>query len=300
MKLRFLVLLLPFLATQSIPSANQTLALIHVTVIDATGAGAKPDMTVVVSGARITEIGQTPNLHVRGNAQVIDATGKFLVPGLWDMHVHWSDTEYLPLFLANGVTGMRIMWGQPTHHEWRRQSETGQMLVPHMQIASTIIDGPKPYWPGSVRVSNELEARQAVIHAKQQGADFVKVYTFLPREEYLAIVDEAQKQKIPFAGHLPKSISAEEASRAGQKSFEHLTGVLAACSSRSDDFFKAAQADLADDLAGKPIFWGNHFKSMREAEINSYSPEKASALFAVFRKNGTWQCPTLTLLRSIA
>lgn len=301
MKLRFLAFLLfLFLVSQPNPSASQTLVLTHVTVIDATGAAPRPDMNVVVSSGRISEIGRAANLHVPQNAQVIDGSGKFLIPGLWDMHVHWADAEYLPLFLANGITGMRIMWGEPRHHEWRRAGDAGQLLVPHMLIASTIIDGPKPFWPSSVRVSSEAEARQAVIQAKQQGADFVKVYTFLPRAEYLAIVDEAQKQSIPFAGHLPKSVSAEEASRAGQKSFEHLTGMLAACSSHSDEFFTAGQADLADDLAGKPTFWGNHFKSMRQSEIDSYSPEKASALFAVFKKNGTWQCPTLTLLRSIA
>ena len=301
MKLRTLFLcLLPFLAAAQAQSAAPSLALTHVTVIDATGAPAKPDMTVVVSGDRIVELGKSADIHLARDARVIDATGKFLIPGLWDMHVHWGNTEYLPLFLANGVTGMRIMWGGSVQQEWRRESEAGQLLAPHMLIASTIIDGPKPFWPGSIGVSTEAEARQAVIQEKQKGADFIKVYTFLPREEYFAIVDEARKQGIRFAGHIPMSVTPEDASNAGQKSFEHLAGVLPACSRRSDEFFQAAQADLVDDLAGKPTFWGNHFKAMRQAEIDEYSPEKAAALFAVFKKNGTWQVPTLTLWRSMA
>jgi imidazolonepropionase-like amidohydrolase len=282
-------------------SPSPPLALTHVTVIDMTGAPAQPGMTVLISGGKITELGPTSRVHPPHDAHVIDATGKFLIPGLWDMHVHWSDSEFLPLFLASGVTGMRIMWGQPVHQEWRRQSKAGLLVAPHLVIASPIIDGPKPLWPGSIGVSTKVEAREAVVRVKQAGADFVKVYSFLPREEYFAIVDEAKTQNIPFAGHVPFSISQEEASRAGQKSFEHLAGLLPAVSSRSDEFFQAAQADLAEELStGKPTFWGTHYKAIRQAEIDNYSPEKAAALFAVFKQNATWQVPTLTLLRSIA
>ncbi len=301
MKLRVLLcILLPFLSQPTV-YADDTLALIHVTLIDATGAPAQPDMTVLISRGRISEIGKSAKLPPPHGSRVVNARGKFLIPGLWDMHVHWGDTEYLPLFLANGVTGLRIMWGSTLQHEWKRQSESGQLLAPHLIIASALIDGPKPFWPGSVSVKTEAEARQAVIQAKQGGADFVKVYSFLPREEYFAIVEESKNQGIPFAGHIPFSVSPEEASRAGQKSFEHLMGLLPAVSSRRDEFFQAAQADLADGLStGKPSFWGTHYKSLREAAISDYSPERAAALFAVLKQNGTWQVPTLTVLRSIA
>jgi len=299
------LILAPFLVctliAQEAPSNKPaTLILTHVTVIDATGAPAKPDMTVTISNGRIAEITRSSNAHPPSNTQLVEATGKFLIPGLWDMHVHWEKTGYLPLFLANGVTGMRVMWGSAVNYEWRRESAAGNLLAPHVVIASTIIDGPKPFWPGSISVSTEAQARQAVVQAKQEGADFVKVYTFLPREEYFAIVDEAKKQSIPFAGHVPKSVTVEEASRAGQKSFEHLLGVLPACTSRSDEFFQAAQADLAEDLAGPhPTFWGDHYKALREAELDAYSPKRAATVFAVLKSNGTWQVPTLTLLRSI-
>jgi hypothetical protein len=164
-------------------------------------------------------------------------------------------------------------------------------------IASPIIDGPKPYWSGSISVGNEQEARQAVDEAKKGGADFVKVYQFLPREDYFAIADEARKQSIPFEGHVPISVRAQEASQAGQKSFEHLIGVLPACSSRDDELFHAQLADLADDWASdRPRFWGQHVKQDQQMMLDTYSPEKAAALFAVLKSNGTWQCPTLTLL----
>jgi hypothetical protein len=300
MKLRSLLVafLLFAVIPQAKPSASSSaLVITHVTVIDATGAPAKRNTNVVIAQGRIAAIGE--RVRIPKDAQIIDATGKFLIPGLWDMHVHWSDTDYLPLFLANGVTGIRIMWGGPINYEWRKQSGAGQLLAPHLVIASPLIDGPKPFWSGSISVSTEAQARAAVDQAKQRGADFVKVYSFLPREEYFAIADESKKQNIAFAGHLPLDVSAEEASNAGQKSFEHLLGVLPACSTRSAELADAARADLADDLAAKrPAFWGSHIKASRQMMLDTYSPEKASALFAILKKNGTWQCPTLTLLRT--
>jgi hypothetical protein len=133
------------------------------------------------------------------------------------MHVHLNYKDYLPLFIANGVTGVRVMWGDPEHSQWRKQIDDGQLLGPRMMIGSAIIDGPNPYWHGSISVANETQARQAVDEAKRDGADFVKIYQFLPRDLYLDIADEAKKQAIPFAGHVPISVTAEEASFAGQK-----------------------------------------------------------------------------------
>lgn len=141
--------------------------LTHATVIDVTGGPGKADYTIVISGDRIVDMGKGAELRVPQGSQVVDATGKFLIPGLWDMHVHLEDQkEYLPLFIANGVTGVRVMWGFPFHHEWRRAIEAGQMLGPRMLIASAIVDGPVPFWPQSVSVASEAQARQAVIKAK--------------------------------------------------------------------------------------------------------------------------------------
>jgi imidazolonepropionase-like amidohydrolase len=272
----------------------------HVTVIDATGTPAQTDMALVIAGGRISEISKSSDLHAPPAAKLIDATGKFLIPGLWDMHVHWYEKDYLPLFIANGVTGVRIMFGTSSHHEWRKEIEAGTLLGPRLAIASRIVDGPKPFWPDSIPVADEAQARQTVDSIKQNDAgDFVKVLSFLPREAYFAIADEAKKQGIPFAGHIPLSVTVEEASNAGQKSVEHLTSILPACSTRSAEFYQAARADLADDIASQPKFWGPHVDAIRQSIIDGYSPEKAAALFTVFKNNGTWQCPTLTLLRSL-
>jgi len=294
----FLLFLLPLLLpAQPRPQAQvKPLVFTHVTVIDATGAAAKPDMTVVIADGHITRIGKSKEVRNPSDAQIVDATGKFLIPGLWDMHVHWSQKEYLPLFTANGVTGVRMMWGFPYHHAWKKEIQSGNLLGPRMNIASAIVDGPKPIWRGSVGVANEAEARQAVIKEKQAGADFIKVYSLLPRAAYFAIADEAKKQGIPFAGHVPEAVNAAEASDAGQKSIEHLTGVLLACS-RDEE---AIRAEMLKALTATDESSGTRFRrlTVNLRAARSYDRQKAAALFARFKKNGAWQSPTLTVLRS--
>ena len=135
------LLLCPLVATETASTNSMTLVITHVTVIDATGAPARPDMTVLINGNRITEVGKSGKIRVPKHAKVVIASGKFLIPGLWDMHVHWYEKDYLPLFIANGVTGMRVMWGMPMHHQWRKEIEAGQLLGPNMLIAS-------PWWMG--------------------------------------------------------------------------------------------------------------------------------------------------------
>src|SRR6516162_9813059 len=100
-----LILLWPSLGSV----ASSPIALTHVTVIDVTGAPAQADQAVVVSGGRIMALGRADTVIIPADAHVIDATGKFLIPGLWDMHVHWYQPDYLPLFTVNGVTGVRVM-----------------------------------------------------------------------------------------------------------------------------------------------------------------------------------------------
>lgn len=299
-------LLCPFicLVSQQTPASKaKSLVLTHVTVIDTTGGPTKSDMTVVITGDRIAEMGKSRATRPPKNAEIVNGNGKFLIPGLWDMHVHWYDKDYLPLFIANGVTGVRQMFGAPIHYQWRKEIEAGELLGPHMLIASPIVDGPKPVWPGSIAVANASDARQAVIQVKRSGADFVKVYSLLPRDAYFAIADESKKQGIPFEGHVPESVSLEEASNVGQNSVEHLTGVLIACSSHEADLLKSAQETVARIAAGQLSstgFWSPEYRQRQRLALDTYSPQKAETVFGELRKNHTWQCPTLTVLRSMA
>jgi hypothetical protein len=153
-----------FVATGT-ASDSQTLAITHVTVIEVASGTAKPDMTVTVRGDRLAAIERSSSKNPNG-VQVVDGRGKFLIPGLWDMHVHTNFGDWLPgsaeiilpLFVANGVTGVCDMGGD-LHQllAWRRQIDAGAILGPRMVISGPMIDGAPPHFPASVPVSTAAE-----------------------------------------------------------------------------------------------------------------------------------------------
>jgi len=285
-------------AHQKPVSESRVLIFTHVTVIDATGAPAKPDMTVVISGDRIMKLGKTGTVHLPKDAITVDARGKFLIPGLWDMHVHeWNKEVFFPLFIANGITGVRDMFSPlPPLKQWRAEIAAGTTLGPHILAAGIIVDGPKPLCaPCSIAVGNPDEGRKAVLTVKEMGSDSIKVYSLMPRDAYFAIAGEAKRQNMVFAGHVPEFVSAAEASDAGQKSIEHLTGILVACSAKEAELRKENEERL--QTLG---FLRNTFTVEQDAALDSFDEKKAAALFARFVRNGTWMSPTLSVLRTQA
>lgn len=285
----------------------QSLVFEHVTVIDATGRAPQPDMTVVVLQDRIDSVGPSRKAHIPKSAQVVDGTGKFLIPGLWDMHVHGAADARAPwthlLFLANGVVGVREMSGPTDAKAWRAAQASNTDPSPTIYLGSPIVDGPDPYWPDSLVAGNEAQGREIVDEQQQRGADFIKVYDRLPRDVYIAIAEEANKRGIPFAGHVPESVTAAEASDQGQRSIEHLTRVANSCSKegasidselrRLEVSFRTPGTAMAQKIeAGKNII------RLNTQIVDTFDDATAQSLFALFVKNKTWQCPTLTLLRA--
>lgn len=301
------------LAQQEQTSQRKPLVFTHVTVIDATGAPAKPDMTVVITDERITALGRTGEIRVPQEAQVIDASGKFLIPGLWDMHVHTlrkgRPEVFFPLFIANGITSVRDMGSVLEDfaqlQDFRQQIATGTLIGPRIEAATgPFLDGPHAFWPAlAMTVANEAEARRAVELLKQHHVDFIKPYNNLPREVYFAILDEAKKQGLPVAGHVPLTISVAEASDAGQKTVEHLGsiygGILLTCASQEAEIRQRIVAAIE-----QPNSTAVSQLAVQRAELpamlDTYSSEKAATLFQHFINNGTWQVPTLTALRAFA
>jgi len=173
----------------------------HVTVVNvATGAELK-DQTVRIQGNRIASIAATQEADA--SLPGVDARGAYLIPGLWDMHVHVHEPYELALYVANGVTGVRIMSGERDTAAYRAELAR-QAISPRIYLASAIVDGSSPVWPGSIMVQNAAEARRAVGEIKGGGADFIKVYSRLSREAYFALADEAKQQHIAFEGHVPR------------------------------------------------------------------------------------------------
>src|SRR5216683_853883 len=175
------LLLGAILATVAVAAEPTTLALTHVTVIDGSGARAQPDLTVVIGGDRITSTGK--KVRVPRGARVVNARGKFLIPGLWDMHAHvvgWGKQISPALYVANGVTGIRDMGegDAETIFAWRKETMAGSLIGPRIVAAGLIVDGPTPY-PMRITVKNPAEARDAVNSLKKRGADFIKVHYHL-------------------------------------------------------------------------------------------------------------------------
>jgi len=287
-----------FLTQPQGATEQRSLALTHVTVIDATGAPARQDVSVVISGERIVELGPTGRVPVPKDALIVNASGKFLIPGLWDMHVHeWNKEVFFPLFIANGITGVRDMFSPlPPIKEWRAEMAAGTTVGPDIVAAGIIVDGPHPFCaPCTIAVSNADEGRKAVLKVKEMGSDFIKVYSMVPRDAYFAIADEAKRQHMVFAGHVSEFVSASEASDAGQKSIEHLTGVIVACSAREEELRKSTEARLrAEGIRMDTAL------DEQAAALDSFDEKKAAALFARFVRNETWMCPTLSVLRALA
>lgn len=240
MTLAVLLLAVPGLAQPRPPSPP--LALTHVTVIDGTGAPPQADMVVVISGDRITALGRSGKLKPPAGTRVVNATGKFLIPGLWDMHIHTAlnpgDPDYaLPLLIANGVTGVRDMSGPRERLEpYLQEIAEGRRWGPRMVVAGAVLDGKPPTWPGAIPIADANQADLAVARLKQEGADFVSVYALLPRESYYAVATTAYLKGLPFAGHVPEAVSVEEAANAGQRSIDHLHRLRLSGSERESTF----------------------------------------------------------------
>lgn len=278
-----LQLLLPalrLLAQQASP--NTALVLKDVTVVDVRNGKLQPHRTVLVEQGHIAAIIPAKSAKTPEGAKVVDAHGLFLIPGLWDMHVHLAFGDWfpgareitLPMFIANGVTGVRDMGSDlEIVQGWRKEISAGSLVGPRIFTSGPMLDGPKPRFPSSIAITTPEDGRRAVDDLKKQGADFIKFQSLIPRDAVFAITEEAKKQQIDFEGHVPDSVRASEMSAAGMKSFEHLIGIFEGSSPLEDEFLKGNKSE-------------HRF-------LASYDPARAASLAALLAKNQTWQCPTL-------
>jgi hypothetical protein len=237
------------------------------------------------------------------DARVIDGRGKFLIPGLWDMHVHafvyvFSDFAG-PLMIANGVTGARDMgYYIDTTLRWRVDIAAGREVGPRL-VAGVRVDGPVNKARFVAHVVTEEDGVRAVdtLARKKDGsprADFIKPYSWVPRASYYGLVREAKKLRIPFAGHVPFSVSVVEASDSGQRSIEHEDDLSRACSSQ-DSLLRARSFDTSS--------FRHQVEEIRdEAAImrRSYDPEKCRSVIATLARNHTWVTPTLVVYQPYA
>ncbi|MGH7679135.1 MAG: amidohydrolase family protein [Gemmatimonadaceae bacterium] len=232
---RVLLLLLLLLSIASAAPAQTPgqLAIRNVTVIPMGSERTIPNATVVIRDGRIALIGPTASTAIPRGARAIDGTGKFLIPGLADMHTHLlSDGDEvadsaapaeLGVMLANGVTAARLMIGTPIHLSLRRDVERGVVTGPRLWVASPQITG-RPS-ENAIVATNAEQAREAVRTAVAAGYDFIKLTMFITSAVYDAVVDEARARGIRVVGHIDTEVGVARALAAGQQ-VEHLDAYL--------------------------------------------------------------------------
>ena len=238
-------------------------------VINTTGGPPLRDATVIVRDGRIAEIGSAKPPQ---DADILDGSGKFLIPGLWDMHVHlsWTTSSALPVLVANGVTTVRDLGSRFGEiDEWRTKIAAGLMTGPRILRVGPILNGQK-FNEYQIVTGNPDETRGVARALTQIGVDFLKVHRRMPRDSYFALIDEGKKLGISVVGHIPLSVAPEEASNAGQATIEH-----------TETLFEGTFATAHKDE--KLAYAIRHFREDGEAE----------RLFAVFVKNHTVVDPTL-------
>jgi imidazolonepropionase-like amidohydrolase len=276
-----------------------------VSVIDVASGATLPDNTVLVSGNRISFVGPAGSASIPSGALVIDGRGKFLIPGLWDMHVHGFVHAFAdfagPLMIANGVTGARDMgYYIDTTLSWKASIAAGREIGPRLVVGARV-DGPINRARFVSHVVTEEDGVRAVdtLTRKKDGsnrADFVKPYSWVPRAAYFGMAAEAKKLGVPFAGHVPYSVSVIEASNAGQKSIEHEDDLMRACSSR-DSALRAQFADTTTLAAERQVA---QIRDQARVLRATYDPAKCRTMIETLARNHTWVTPTLIVYQSTA
>ncbi|MFN0112036.1 MAG: amidohydrolase family protein [Blastocatellia bacterium] len=307
---RLVVATILFAALTVFSQQTRSLVITGVNLIDATGQPMQNGMTVVVTGDRIAAIGKNGKVKIPANAEIVDAAGKFLIPGLWDSHLHMTiavdqagTTELLaPMLVAYGVTSVREMGGDWQRiQQLRKAINSGQVVGPRIFAPGPFVDGPQPADVNFQPVADEVEARLAVRKLKADGVDFIKVQAGLSLETWRAVVDESQKAGIPVAGHIPEIVSAFDVARSAQRSVEHISpvlpgdaGIMLACSSREAELRAelAAIKKAAENKNANRQQLRQRQRDLQRAMAVSYDSKKCEELFTLFVKNQIHAVPT--------
>jgi hypothetical protein len=301
--------------TQSQGRADRPLAVIDVTVIDVDRGERLAQRTVVIRNGRIEALGPSGTTAVPDGAEVVSGRGQFLMPGLWDMHVHLGGYEgarrTLSLLLTNGITGVRDM-ASPLDDILRLRQEVrdGAVVGPRLVVAGPLLQGPLPQqlrMPLLISIDTTAQAAITVDMLRTRAVDFIKVQDALPRDIYFAIAEAAQRNSLPLAGHIPPTVTATEAANAGQDSIEHLGGRfhgVYVSTSRDEEqllregtrmYAEAIQAIERKEAPPPSSLQAPYVRRLLE----SYDEQKAASLWSLFVLRGTWQCPTLVTRRRL-
>ena len=203
-------------------SRAPTLAIVGGTLIDGTGAAAVPDAAVVVHNGRIVAAGPRSKVKIPKHATVVDAKGKTILPGLWDMHAHFEQVEWGPIYLAAGVTTVRDCGNEFEFITAVRDAVAqGRGLGPRLLLAG-VVDGSSTYTIGVERVDTPEQARMWTDRYHAAGFQQMKIYSSVKLEELKGVADEAHRLGMTVTGHIPEGLNAYQAIEAGQDQINHV------------------------------------------------------------------------------
>lgn len=272
--------------------------------------GLKKNQTLIIREGKIIKVAPTASLKLSPENKILDAKGKYVIPGLWDAHVHFAYIEELAprmfdLFLAYGITSVRDTGGKIDFvSKWKKKALENPQEAPRVKIAGPLLDGMPNVYDGSTPMRPELsvgtatvEELEAQIHSLyEKGIDLLKAYEMLTPEQFKTVTRMGKELGLPVTGHVPLSMDVSSASNAGLNSMEHMRNLELSCASNADELWavrnqmlEAGKNDAGGDLRSRI------HSVQRVIAVENYDERVADEVLAVLAKNKTWQVPTLAL-----
>lgn len=271
------------------PSIDTDTLIANVNVIDVERGRVIPNQHVALQDGRIIKIASEGKYKFDAKNS-IDGSNKYLIPGLWDMHVHIREYQdlFFPLFIANGVTGIRDMFNPSMEDlgKWKSEVNTSKKLSPKLiSVASNIVDAPPLVWSGTEILNDPDSAKALVKRMKAKGADFIKVYDKLPQRTYTSLLEECKQHGIPIAGHVPDVVGIQDVIRGGQSSIEHLDDFTLNLSYNYDEY----QTKLKEAINEMSFIQYRALKQQLSAQsFGERDEKKVEEVMTLLKEYGCW------------
>lgn len=273
----------------------------NVNIIEVESGDVLIHQDVVITGNKITNISK----HNKDNiltSSVIDGENKYLIPGLWDMHVHILEEDWykwqLPLLRSNGIIGFREMWGdKKVIDSVKAEMQNSSLPYFHFVASGHILDGETAYHKNSTHVTTPNEATRIVDSLINSKVDFIKIYSFLKPEAFYSIAQRCKERRVPFVGHVPHTVWITSASKAGMASMEHLYGFLIEGCANSDSALSLMQQSVDAFVKGNTDERERVSRKLHSLTLDNISEEKLRKISRVLKTNDTYIVPTLVTLR---
>ena len=288
---------------------DNAICIENISTIDAE-SGLKENQTLVIKDGKIYKIFQSNQVKLSNKNTIINGNGKYIIPGLWDAHIHFAFLEelapnMLDLFLGYGITSVRDTGGQIEFvKKWKDKANSDTLNYPRVMIAGPLLDGKYNVYDGSDPWHPHLSTKNNTVQSVEQqvhyldslDVDLFKAYEMLTPNQFKKITELARKKGLKVTGHVPLSMDVISASNAGLNSMEHMRNLEMSCASNADELLKERTELLknSNNLSGAALRSKIH-RTQRMKAIENHDDAKANEVFKVLAKNQTWQIPTMTL-----